>query len=434
MRRRFRPLLALVQPSGHRRSAWLSGLVALAALAACGGGDRPVLEVQRDTVGDTVIVRTVAGSAWETDARLEPEMRVGAFEGEDVYILGDIHGIAVAPDGSVYLYDRQVPALRKYGPDGEFIATFGREGGGPGEYKNSDGGLAVLPDGRVLLRDPGNGRITVYSPTGEYLESWPLRGGYFTSRPLYVDTAGRAYTQIWGRTDDGERYSALQPFAPDGTRGDSLPAPEWEYEERAISFETDQLIMMNSVPFTPQPHWAFSPHRYFVGGLSSEYSIDLFKSDGTVLRLQRDVEPVAVADAEAEARKMRITRNFQRYAPDWKWSGPSIPGTKPVFQDIAVGLDGRIWVRLHQPGYLAAEADPDDPSDTDEWDEPVVWDVFHPDGTYLGQVHAPDNFSVRPEPVFGAEHVWAVTTDELEVEYLTRFRIERGTLGDQATE
>ncbi|MFO7894943.1 MAG: hypothetical protein R6U63_14605 [Longimicrobiales bacterium] len=419
----------------RRRLPTLALALTAVGLNACGGDGPEALQVQRDTIGDTVIVRTLSGSAWQADARLEPEMRIGAFDGEDVYILGDVAGMAVAPDGSIYLYDRQVPALRKYGPDGEFVATFGREGGGPGEYRNSDGGLAVLADGRVLLRDPGNARITVYSPTGETLETWPLRGAHFTSRRFYVDTAGRAYTQIWGRTEDGERYSGLQPFAADGITLDSLLAPTWEYEEAAISLRTEQMAMTNSVPFSPQPHWTFSPHGYFVGGLSSDYAIDLFRPDSTVLRIRRDTEPVPVAAAEKDAVRMSRIRNFQQVAPDWQWNGPSISDTKPFFQDIAAGRDGRIWVRLHQPGYLAEEADPQDPRSVDRWAEPTVWDVFEPDGTYLGQVHASEGFSTHPEPVFGAGHVWAVTTDELDVEYVTRFRIVRGALDEgNATE
>lgn len=401
----------------------------VAALSACSGEAHPTLEVQRDTVGDTVVVRTLAGRAWSTDARLEPETRIGAFEGKDVYMLGDVAGLAVAPDGAIYVYDRQVPALRKYAPDGEFIATFGREGGGPGEYKQSDGGLAVLPDGRVLLRDPGNARITVYSPDGETLDSWPLRGGYFTSRPLYVDTAGRAYTQIWGTTEE-ERYTALQPFDPDGTLRDSVMVPEWDFDAAFISFSGENIRMQNSVPFTARSHWSFSPFGYYVGGVSTDYSFDVFRPDGSVLRIQRNVEPVPVGPAEKDAERMGIIRGFQRYAPDWQWNGPSIPDTKPPFQDIAVGRDGRIWVRLHQPGYLAEEADPDDPASTDEWAEPAAWDVYEPDGTYLGQVRAPRGLRTDPQPVFGADHVWAVTTDELDVQYVTEFRIARGPLDD----
>lgn len=407
-----------------RRHLALLALLAftLPGMAACGDGGRATLQVQRDTVGDTIVVRTLAGSAWGADARLEPEMRIGTFEGQDAYILGDVAGMDVAPDGSVYLYDRQVPALRKYSADGEFVATFGREGGGPGEYKQSDGGLRVLPDGRVLLRDPGNGRITVYSSGGEYLDTWPLRGGFFTSRPLYVDTAGTAYTQVWGRNGD-ESYAALLPFAPDGTSGDSMMTPEWDVEELALTYTSESMSITYGIPFGPGEQWTFSPMGYFVGGVSTDYSFDVFRTEGPVTRIQRVSEPVPVAGAEKDAVRLGIIRQFQRYSADWKWNGPSVPDTKPPFHHIAAGRDGRIWVRLYQPGYLAETADPDDPDAVDEWSEPVVWDVFEPDGTYLGQVHAPEGLSTSPEPVFGAENVWAVTTDSLDVQYLTRFRI-----------
>lgn len=406
------------------RSALAFLALVLSGTAACAGdADRVALRVQRDTVGDTVVVRTLAGQVWDGHRTLQPELRIGAFEGRDVYMLGDVRGLAVSSDGEIYLYDHQVPALRKYGPDGEFMATFGREGGGPGEYKQSDGGLAVLPDGRVLLRDPGNARISVFSGTGEYLDGWPLRGGYFTSRPLYVDTTGQAYTQIWGAGEDGDRYTALQPVGPDGSVRDSLLVPEWDFEEAGISFSSERMSFRNQVPFTPRDHWSFSPHGYFVGGVSDRYAVDLFHPDGTVLRIRQDREAVPVDPAEKEARRRSVVQSFRRMAPDWSWNGPPIPDAKPAFRDLAVGTDGRIWVRLHQPGYLAEEADPDDPEAVDEWEEPVVWDVYEPDGTFLGQVHAPGALSTSPTPVFGTDHVWAVTTDELDVEYLTRFRI-----------
>ena len=415
------------------RARRAAGLAAL-ALVACGGDDRggTALRVERDTIGDTIVVRTLAGQAWDSERVLEPEMRIGTLEGEEAYMLGDVNGLAVAPDGSIYLYDRQGPALRKYSADGEYLATFGREGSGPGEYEQSDGGLAVLPDGRVLLRDPGNARINVYSPEGESLDHWDLRGGFFTSNPLVVDTAAQVYTQIWGTNDEGERYSGLQKIGSGGEMLDSLVAPEWEYDPARISLRTEGMSMINSVPFSPQAQWAFSPFGYFVTGLSTDYSVDFLRPDGSVLRIQRVVDPVAVDPDEAENERARVTANFQQAAPDWKWNGPSIPSTKPAFSSLHVAQDGRVWVRVPQPGVripdeeLTQPADPNAPP-PDRWEEPSAYDVFEPDGTFLGRVRAPSDMRQYPAPVFGTDHVWAVTTDELDVEYLTRFRISRRT-------
>jgi hypothetical protein len=58
--------------------------------------------------------------------------------------------------------------------------------------------------------------------------------------------------------------------------------------------------------------------------------------------------------------------------------------------------------------------------------EPVVFDVFEADGRYIGQVRAPRGFSMNPQPIARGDHVWAVFRDELDVNYVARFRIGPG--------
>ena len=413
--------------------------VGVVFLAACGGDADPRLQVERDTVGDTVIVRTVSGSEWGAPARLEPEVRIGVFEGEDHYMFGDIRSLAVAPDGSIYVMDSQVPALRKYAPDGTYIATFGREGEGPGEYKGPDGGLTVLDDGRVVLRDPRNGRLQVYSSTGEPLATWPIRGNFNTSRPLVVDTAGRIYTLVLLDPEAAVMDWQTGLVAVDTESGDpvdTIPSPTWDYEppqliaQRVSDDGTSTSV--NGVPFGPEEEWTFSPLGYMVGGLSTRYAIDLYRPDAPVLRIERIHEPVRVKGAEKDNAEARTRWNMRRTQPDWTWNGPAIPDEKPPFRDLFVGNDGRIWVLLHQPGERipddqVVEADPDDPNPrpANRWREPTVFDVFEPDGTYLGQVRGPTEMTFYPNPVFHGDNVWAVVRDELDVEYLVRFRVSR---------
>lgn len=422
-----------------RVTRWAVLWVATSTAAACGGdGGQARLQVERDTVGDTVIVRTLAGSEWGGDRVLEEDLRIGVFEGEDHYMLGDVAAIAVAPDGSMYLMDRQVPALRKYGPDGGFIATFGREGEGPGEYRGPDGGLVVLSDGRVAVRDPRNGRIQVFSATGEPVATWTIRGNFNTSNPMVADTADRVYTQILMDPEASVTEWRMGMLGIDGATGeevDTVAAPTWDYEEPRLIAQrkTDggTSTSVNGVPFSPDSHWAFSPYGYMVGGLSTRYAVDVYRRDGGVLRIERQYEPVPVHADEKSNREDQTRWNMRRTQPDWKWNGPAIPDTKPPFRDILVGLDGRIWVQLHQPGERVPDHEIEESSEPDarpatRWREPNVFDVYEADGTYLGQVHAPSGISMYPTPVFDRDYVYAIVRDELDVQYLTRFRISSG--------
>ncbi len=401
------------------------GLAGCGGSAAGGGG----WAATRDTVGDTVVVRTLGGSVWGAPATLVEEVRIGVFDGAEEYMFGDVGGLAADADGNMYVYDRQVPVLRKYGADGAYLMDLGREGGGPGEYKNSDGGLAILPDGRLALRDPGNARIQLYTPAGEPAGSWRIRGGFYTGRPMVADSAGGVYTSVLldPKADVRDWQMGLVRYV-DGEPGDTFPTPDFDYEEARIEArrqsERGTSVSVNNVPFSPRAFEAFSPLGYWAGGVSDRYAVDLFAPDG-VVRIEKDWQPVPVTAGEKDNAEERATFNMRRMKPDWKWNGPPIPGTKPPIKDLLVGDDGRLWVQLSQPaveitGVEDAKAGEQPP---ERWREPVVFDVFEPDGTYLGQVRAPDGFQRRPSPIFRGDQVWAVVRDSLDVEYVVRFRV-----------
>ena len=214
----------------------LAGLAAACARGADARRDAWIAEY--DTIGDTVVVRTVSGGDWGR-AELVAELTIGRLESDrDADILGEIAGLTVDAEGNIYAYDSQIPALRKYAADGAFIATFGRKGGGPGEYADSDGGLVVLRDGRILLRDPGNARFTLYRPDGSLDSEWPGRGGFFTSTPPYVDTAGHVYNLVYEQLSGSERRSTdfwrtrLVRTRADGALLDTLDLPEYDVERQ----------------------------------------------------------------------------------------------------------------------------------------------------------------------------------------------------------
>ena len=385
-----------------------------------------------DTIGDTLVVRTVAGSVWRDTAELVPEVTIGMFDGPEEYIFGQIVSLAMGADGTIYVMDQQVPALRVYNADGSYRTTFGREGGGPGEYQRPDGGLNILSDGRILLRDPANARIQVYSPEGEDLDTWRIRGGFNTSQRMIVDPLDRAYTIILLDTEADIRdwEIGLVQMLPDGTPGDTLRRPDTGYEppqiEARYGDEDNRRISVNSVPFSPGEHGTLTPHGYWIHGISTDYTFTLLKPEGPI-RIEKVHEPVSVASGEKAEEEASSTRNMRFTDPNWRWDGPAIPDVKPPYSTLVGGEDGSIWVHVPQPGFRTEDTsyDPTDPDALpDEWHEPVVFDVFEEDGRYLGAVRTPEGFNGRwPQPLFTKEWVLATVRDELDVQYVVKFSV-----------
>ncbi len=109
--------------------------------------------------------------------------------------------------------------------------------------------------------------------------------------------------------------------------------------------------------------------------------------------------------------------------------GLAIPDTKPPFQDVFAGVDGTVWVVLHQPGVptMTDAAVREEERRTGRvplsYREPLAFDVFRSDGTYLGLVRAPFELRGSPTPVVRGDRLWGVVRDELDVASIVRFRI-----------
>jgi hypothetical protein len=396
-------------------------------LTACTGGDsRPSSgdwTARTDSIGDTIVIRTISGSDRGT-ATLVPQLRIGALDGADHEQFGRISGIAVDREGTIYVYDAQVPALRRFAPDGDFLGNLGREGSGPGEYRNSDGGLAVLAEGRVLLRDPGHGRFTIYGAGGDFEESWPGPEGRFSpSSPVIPAADGGIYN-----SEFDARGSFLVRYSPAGVPVDTLFPPQRGVEMAQVSATREQSISQTwRVPFSASALSRFHPAGYFLSAVSDRYTIDLHRTGGSVLRIEREAAAVPVTSEERAAEEDRVTQAMRGVDPAWRWNGPPIPRTKPILSGLFAGIDGQIWAQLHGPGepVPADQLEPGrDGTVLPRFREPIVFDVFEIDGRYLGPVRAPTELSTSPTPVFGADHVWAVARDELGVQYVVQYRIE----------
>ncbi len=412
----------------------MSALAFLLSAAASTAASQTPAPSRTDT-----IVRVAGQPVHAGVATLVEELSIGVADGAEEYMLGDVADIALGRDGMMYVLDRQVPAIRQYDNQGKYIRTIGRSGAGPGEYRSASG-LATMRDGRLLLWDTANWRINVYSADGAAQTQWLTPSGSSGSssaqfsRALLVDTAGIVVTRktIFSR-DFNNRPTVWVRFRPDGSLIDTIKAPAAPRESPTISVTRANSSMSVPLPFSPRRVVIMSPLGYMVAGFPDRYAFEIHEPGKAVVSVRRDVKPEPVSRAEASEARREIEERMRGTDPTWSWNGPDIPDTKPLYSDIHVGLDGRIWVALVPEGGPrigntsmgigignpgGARRPP--PSPEREPSKPALYDVFEPDGRYLGQVQVPARVS---SVVQRGDQVWAVAFDGEDVPRIKRYRI-----------
>lgn len=75
-------------------------------------------------------------------------------------------GIAMDSQGNLYVLDTGNHRIQKFGPEGTYLATIGRQGQGPGEFSYPDS-IDIDKADRIWVSDPHNQRIQVLTAEGE---------------------------------------------------------------------------------------------------------------------------------------------------------------------------------------------------------------------------------------------------------------------------
>ena len=140
----------------------------------------------------------------------------GANPGE----LNAPRGVAVAPDGTLYVADSRNNRIQHLTTDGKVLQTWGTfadiaKGQAPGGTFFEPWGIAVGLDGSVYVADTWNHRVEKFSADGNFIKMWGIFGqaekpdAFWGPRTIAIDAKGRIFVM-----DTGNKRIAI--FDPDG--------------------------------------------------------------------------------------------------------------------------------------------------------------------------------------------------------------------------
>ena len=122
-----------------------------------------------ETVSGVKVVHNSGAGAWGKSPKvaLEPVLTLGDVDTADENVAFYMPStIAVDAAGDLFVLDTGNHRIQKFGPDGKYLATYGRKGQGPGEF-DYPAWLTVDDKGFLYVSDPNNQRIQVLTPDGK---------------------------------------------------------------------------------------------------------------------------------------------------------------------------------------------------------------------------------------------------------------------------
>ncbi len=390
------------------------------------------------TEGNVTTVINESGSVWGGTAKLVEEASIGVDVGEDPYMLSNVTSIW-ATDDDIYVVDAGVPAVRVYDRDGSYRHDIGRRGQGPGEYVRPHR-ISVGPDGRIFLVDRGGANtVRVYSASGAYVATWSWPGRAMPVRQhLVVTLEGILYLEAIvldrGMPIQAESRFGMQPVGPEGKAGEFREFPRVEFASPILTYLDGGLL--TSVPFMPEPVKIMMPSGAFAYGVGDQYRLMIQSPDGHETSVERASSLVPIHRDERVAHETFTTSQIRSRDPGWSWNGAPIPAHKPAFTDFYAAQDGRLLVERPGPGSRADVPNcTDDPTPNDFiearrqgrtlsvcWSEAQTWDMFGPDGRYLGDLNIPD-LPMLADPFLSGNTILLAIEDEAGTIMVKRYRL-----------
>ena len=317
--------------------------------------------------------RWAGGRPWRID--IAGTLAIGGVDGDESDLFGRVSGLVISMDGSIHVADDQSKDVRVFSASGEFVERYGRDGEGPGEFRTISG-LGRTPNGGIAAVDGSLGRLTRFGPQGE------VEGQFRLERPYTIIRYGQAV-----RIDRGGRYHDIVPLAAGAGARDSSGLVRYDVDgavlatlllwvhdpERLTVSEGGRVRAALSIPFAPRPSAAIDGDGRIYTSMGETYRITVRDPSGDTVRvIRREVSPVAIDPVVRDSVADQLGDTYLQVAGSPLRQKPRIAEWMPAIAALQVDEEDHLWV-------LRPTGDP----------TTMEWDIFMPDGMYLGMLQHP---------------------------------------------
>lgn len=344
-----------------------------------------------------------------------PAVSIGVVEGEDVYQLHRVTGAGRLSNGHIVVLNQGSHELRLFDQDGQFIASGGVRGEGPGEFENPLG-LRITAGDSIWVSDFGPVEFEVFDSQVQW------------TRGVRIKPEQSRTLDGWGVLDDRTILAGNQETYSTATL--------WQLLPRHITHYAETGLLRDTLASYPDSHWGLlgSETEFWASPLFESFAdmdargstmmvgrgnrpqFDVWKGGGSPRKsmvVKWFTGALSISSDDIERRKAEILSMNDNVPLEMKrlWIEPQVAddrpvaASRPVFSSLEVGADGSLWSQV---------------ASMFRSDSTQQWLRFKSDGTFVCTLTLPISITVYD---MGSDYVVGRDRSEAGIERVVQFAL-----------
>ncbi|MCP4545140.1 MAG: hypothetical protein GY835_01590 [bacterium] len=348
--------------------------------------------------GVTCVLNPATGASSPKTLELKEVWRLGGDSDDPNEFFGLINSIRSDEEGNLYLLDAQLLEIKIFSPEGDFLRVIGREGEGPGEFRNPTG-IVFLPNGNIGVTIMVPGKIVALTPDGDPAEDYPIpqpdQGGFSILQS--ANNANGNFSIVIGSNafTQGEMVQTWDLVRIDDS-GNRLE----QFATNVSTLNFANALIDETVWDGFQNRWSMGPDgRVYTINTWGEYAISVHNPDGTLDKVIKRSIRHRTRDEDEIALVNEIWSAFLQQVPNAQIKISDYD--QDVFRTYARN-DGTLWVQNSYGSWNQ----PDDTIGS--------FDVFDENGRFMREITLKGQGNPRRDGYFFIDDRLYVVTGFLE--------------------